>query len=150
MKVELTTIKAEMKEPVNRIQANEKRIIDVPARSMRDNLIFYNIPESKATEDPNGREKLVKHVIKGNMEIQEEVNFERVQRMGAKFNEDGSPRTRPIVAKFSSDEQKEKIKGAGVKLKNTNLGVNDQLRREIQERRKVLWPVFKAARNQGH
>ena len=117
---------------------------------MRDNLIFYNIPESEAAEDRDGPKKLISNVIKEKLGIQEKVHFERAHRMGARGNADGSPKIRPIVAKFSSHRQKENVKGEGAKLKGTNIGMSEQFPKEIQERRKELWAVFKEAKHQGH
>jgi len=116
---------------------------------MRDNLVFYNIPESEAAAR-DGSEKLISNVIKEKLGIQEKVHFERVHRMGARRNADGSPKARPVVAKFSSHEQKEKVKREGAKLKGTNIGMSEQFPKEIQERRKELWAVFKEAKHQGH
>ncbi len=150
LKDEMKDIKDELNKQRSLAEKNQRRIIDVQARSMRENLVFYNIPESEAAEDPLGAEKLVKEVIKESLKIDEEMRFERVHRMGAKFNEDGSRKTRPIVAKFSSYKQKEKVKGEGSKLKDSNVGMGDQYPREIQQRRKELWNYYKDARNKGH
>ena len=132
IKRELATVK----EGLNEQKTIEKKIIDVQARSMRDNLVFYNIPESEAAEDRDGPEKLISNVIKEKLGIQEKIHFERVHRVGARRNADGSPKTGPIVAIFSSDKQKENVKGEGAKLKGTNIGMSEQFPKEIQERRK--------------
>ena len=65
--------------------------IDLQARSMRDNLIFNGIAETKDEITEN----VVKLFIKTEMNIKKEINFERVHRMGKKFE----GRHRPIVAK---------------------------------------------------
>ena len=117
---------------------------------MRDNLVFYNIPESEAAEDRDGPEELISNVIKEKLGIQEKVHFEIVHIMGSRRNADRSPKARPIVAKFSSNKQKGKVKGEGAKLKGINIGMSKQFPKEIQERRKELWAVFKEAKHQGH
>ncbi len=82
----------------------KETVIDLQARSMRDNLVFSGIPES-AEEDP---EATVKNFIKTYLKLPEDtvenICFERVHRMGAK--KPGAPRPRPIVAKFGYFKQK--------------------------------------------
>jgi len=116
IKRELATVKEGLNRQKTINKKIEKKIIDVQARSMRDNLIFYNIPESEAAEDRDGPEKLISNVIKEKLGTQEKVHFERVHRMGARRNADGSPKTRPIVAKFSSHKQKENVKVEGANI----------------------------------
>ncbi len=62
----------------------KETVIDLQARSMRDNLVFSGIPES-AEEDP---EATVKNFIKTYLKLPEDtvenICFERVHRMGAK------------------------------------------------------------------
>ncbi len=102
----------------------KETVIDLQARSMRDNLVFSGIPES-AEEDP---EATVKNFIKTYLKLPEDtvenICFERVHRMGAK--KPGAPRPRPIVAKFGYFKQKEQVKSRGRELKGTDFGVNDQ------------------------
>ncbi len=85
----------------------KETVIDLQARSMRDNLVFSGIPES-AEEDP---EATVKNFIKTYLKLPEDtvenICFERVHRMGAK--KPGAPRPRPIVAKFGYFKQKEQV-----------------------------------------
>ncbi len=115
----------------------KETVIDLQARSMRDNLVFSGIPES-AEEDP---EATVKNFIKTYLKLPEDtvenICFERVHRMGAK--KPGAPRPRPIVAKFGYFKQKEQVKSRGRELKGTDFGVNDQFPKEILERRKILF-----------
>ncbi len=117
----------------------KENVIDLQARSMRDNLVFSGIPES-AEEDP---EATVKNFIKTYLKLPEDtvenICFERVHRMGAK--KPGAPRPRPIVAKFGYFKQKEQVKSRGRELKGTDFGVNDQFPKEILERRKILFPI---------
>ncbi|KAL0194887.1 hypothetical protein M9458_008459, partial [Cirrhinus mrigala] len=96
---------------------------------MRDNLVFSGIPES-AEEDAEATVKsFIKTYLKLPEDTVENICFERVHRLGAK--KPGTPRPRPIVAKFGYFKQKEQLKG-------TDFSVNDQFPKEILERRKVL------------
>ena len=58
----VNTIKKEMKEDIKRIKEEnselKKRVVDLQARSMRDNLLFFNIRES----DGEDTESLIKEL----------------------------------------------------------------------------------------
>ena len=73
------------------------------------------------------------------------VRFERAHRVGAKKRD----RARPIIAKLASFKDKEKIKGQKRMLAGSSYGVNDQYPAIIGERRKLLLPVMKKARQEG-
>ena len=83
---EMIRIKADKNDKVDKL---EKRIIDLQARSMRDNLVFYNIQETESVEEEINSESLVLDVIKSKLNIAEDVRFERVHRMVANFQEMG-------------------------------------------------------------
>lgn len=140
-KQELFRISRELKED----------ILEVQTRSMRDNLLFGGITRRlKCGED--GREyedteEVIKEFIVKEMDIQENISFERVHRIGRTKN--GKPPF--IVAKFTSHKQRELVrKKAAVSLKGKdNYSVFEQFPKEIQERRKRLIPKLKAAKRNG-
>ncbi|XP_072558394.1 uncharacterized protein [Paramormyrops kingsleyae] len=125
----------------------KETVIDLQARSMRDNLVFSGIPES-AEEDA---EIMVKTFIKTHLKLPEDtvesICFDRVHRLGAK--RPGALRPRPIVAKFGNFKQKQQVKSRGRELKGTDFGVNDQFPKEILERRKVLFPIRRSSIQKG-
>lgn len=73
------------------------------------------------------------------------ISFHRVHRLGAR----GGTRPRPIVAKFEHFKQKELVKSKGRELKGTSFGMNDQFPKEINNRRKMLYPILKQHRQKG-
>ena len=80
-----------------------KKVIQLQSRSMRDNLIIKGIPDSYDQEE-NTEEK-VKHFIKTELNIDEEINFHVVHRLKPK--EDKSPSG--IVAKFEKRKDRNKV-----------------------------------------
>ena len=68
-----------------------------------------------------------------------------------KFRKDASKLPRPIVAKFQRFKQKEQVKRSKVKLKGKNhYGISEQFRKEVNEKRKELSPIYKRAKLNGH
>lgn len=123
----------------------KESMLDIQSRSMRDNLIFSGIEES-AADNP---EALVKSFMTTSLKLSKEtvdsIAFARIHRLG-------KPRgngPRPIIAKFERYHQKVLVKSKGRELKGTRFGMNDQFPREINERRKVLYPILKRSRAEG-
>ncbi|XP_054631652.1 E3 ubiquitin-protein ligase znrf1 isoform X3 [Dunckerocampus dactyliophorus] len=125
----------------------KETILDLQARSMRDNLVFAGIPE-KSEEDP---EEAVRAFMAQQLKLPadaiQNITFHRVHRLGAKKPENRRPR--PIVAKFEHFKQKEQVKGRGRELKGTDFSVNDQFPREILDRRRRLFPVRRKFIDEG-
>ena len=152
VKTEVGLMKSEIKELKEKKTALEKRIIDNQSRSMRDNLIFYNVKEDeKFTEEEKvDTEAVLVKFIKEEMKVKSEIRFERVHLMGkAKQGTDGSIIPAPIVAKFSFFKQREEIRRAAVNLKGSKAGVSRQFPPEINAIRKRYWPTLKQARQEG-
>lgn len=124
-------------------EANEK-IIDLTARSMRDNLIFKNVEE----ENGENLDEVITNICRNKLKMSEEdikdVQIERVHR-GRKPAR-GRERCRDIIAKFTS-KGKSKIM---LHLKNMRrdevMKIQEQFPPEIQARRNKLWPQFIQAR----
>ena len=89
----VNTIKQEnvgMKEDIKRIKEENFYLVDLQARNMRDNLLFFNIPET----DGENTELLIKELIKEELKIAEDIEFARVHRIGRK----APHKIRPILA----------------------------------------------------
>jgi hypothetical protein len=102
------------------------RVIDLQARSMRDNLIFYNIAEK--TEE-NATE-LVHSLLESQFGIEDakEIKIDRAHRMGRKKQ---GLKPRVIVAKFNYFLDKQRILSNAKKLKGTGIAVSEQFPEEI-------------------
>lgn len=129
---------------------NEKlreEILDLQARSMRDNLLFFNIEESELEDC----KKVILEICEKDLEIPSamtDIVIERAHRIGPrKVN-----KNRPIVAKFNRYEQRETVRKNSYKLSKNNprVSIGEQFPKEIQERRKSLIPKMKEARSQGN
>ncbi|XP_041379863.1 uncharacterized protein LOC121392881 [Gigantopelta aegis] len=124
--------------------ANNKlseEIIDLQSRSMRDNLLFFNIAEN---EGENCTE-VIKKVCVDNLDYQEPLEIDRAHRIGKL----SAGKQRPIVVKFRCYPQPDAVKKSSRKLKNTNFSIGEQFPKIVQERRKTLLPVFKEAMERG-
>ena len=117
--------------------------LDLQTRSMRDNLVFTGIKEE---EEENTEQVLIDFISNELGATASETTFHRVHRMGRRMR----GKTRPIVAKFVLHKDRETIrKLAPEKLKEKAYGINEHFPKEINDRRKELYPHYKAAKQQG-
>lgn len=119
-------------------------LLQLQARSMRDNLIFYNIPEP----DNENAQTTLRTFLREEMKISEEdmhqISCDRVHRLGKK-----TTRIRPLIAKFNPSTGKDLVYRHTRNLnRDKRFGIGEQLPRELEERRKRLLPVFKEAKRE--
>jgi chaperonin cofactor prefoldin len=127
-------------------------LVDLQARSMRDNLLFFGFEEestAEARKAENCREQVL-NLCEINLEIpnaNQLIKLPRVHRIGKYI----SGKTRPIVANFLYTPDKYTVKQAAFeKLKDTDYRVSDQYPRAIQEKRRQLIPDLEKARKDGY
>ena len=118
-----------------------KSVIDLKASAMRDNLVFYNLPENK---DENTTEIVLKTI---NDNLGMDMKIDRSHRLG-KPRQDAT-KLRPIVAKFNYYQDREQILKNAQKLQGTKIGIGEQFPDEILRIRKELYPELKKARDAG-
>ncbi len=132
----------------SRIQRLEKtvsdqkdEIIDLKSRSMRDNVVFYQILEQQ-DERPEKTKELLYDFLETKMNIadaKQTITFDRVHRMGAKK----ANQHRPIVAKCNPYTGKEKILKNRDKLDEQPYGVSEQFPPEVDEKCRELKRIIK-------
>ncbi len=149
---EVTRLNDQLKVSIGRISRTEKEkddikeeLLQLQARMMQDNLVFYNITEHQ-NEPANDCRDILKQFLKTEMKISDRnmelISFDRVHRMGKKTVNT----KRPIVAKFNPVEGKRIVLDHIKNLdKSKKFGVNEQLPRQLEERKKSLMPAFKEA-----
>lgn len=147
MATELVSVQSQLATVTAENKQMRESILDLQARSMRDNLIFSGIPETP-TDEP---EKLVKDFMIRRLKLSPDtvsnITFHRVHRMGHKRVD--ATRPRPIVAKFEHFKQKELVQRQGRQLRGTDFGLNDQFPPEIVRRRKILLSIRKQKISEG-
>lgn len=123
-----------------KLKTHDDDILELKWRSMNTNLIITGIDYSK---DEDTEEKL-NAFMKEKLNIDNSFDYVSVHRFGKK-NRRG---TRPILAKFLRMKDKETVMKNSFKLKGKNLRIQEQFPKEIEQRRKLLYPVAKKARKE--
>ena len=109
-------------------------VIDLKARSMRDNLLFYNVQED---EKENTSDKIYK-ILEENLQIpdaREKIKIDRSHRVGRKRDSNRKPRA--IVVRFNYFQDREHIR------------IAEQFPEEIEKIRQTLYPEMKKAKAQA-
>lgn len=140
--------KDSIKDTQNEIRSLQKEnkslrneIADLQCRSMKDNLLFKQIPEMPNEDTEN----VVQSFIQNELKIPEPVAIEVAHRYGSSWR--GGPR--PIVVKFGSRKDKNKVQESSKSLRGTRYQIHEQYPKIINDRRRVLYPYFKLARQNG-
>ena len=129
------------------IEDLREELLQTQSRQMKDNLMFYNIPEVPGETRTETKDILIaflKEEMKIGNDEMKRIQMDKVQR-------NGQPRTagrpRSITARFIPHDGKfivlEHIKNLS---KWKGYGVSEQLPRELSERKKKLIPKYKEAK----
>jgi len=128
-----------------------ENLLDLQARSMRENLLFFNFDEETSYElrkTENCVEKILDFCEQklGLDNAKNTIRLDRAHRLGS--FEHG--KKRPIVTKFNFYGDKMKVKDAArERLRDTAFRVSDQFPKQIQDRRKKLIPYLVQAKRNG-
>ena len=83
-KEEVDAMKKVLKEVKEKNNALEKRVIDLQSRTMKDNLVFFNINEDEKVKDDEriDTDAVLQKFIKDSINVKTEIMFERAHRIG--------------------------------------------------------------------
>jgi hypothetical protein len=126
----------------SKLAQQDEQIIELTARSMRDNIVVQGIPEDRNETWADTKEKL-KDFVKNDLKIDPtNVSIDRAHRSGVKGR---GPRQ--IIAKIVNQDSKDLIFRHCRNLQGKpHLKVQEQLPAVVNERRKRLWPKYKNAK----
>jgi len=104
-------------------------------------------------ESNNDTETALREVLRTKLKIPpndvKEIHFDRVHRISTHTRDGRNPGSRPIIVKLSAYQGKNVIKSFIKNLPNgTNIGISDDFPKEVDEIRKKLYPVLKAAKRE--
>ena len=120
-----------------------ERQLQTESRSMRDNIVLYNVPELDRENTVLTLKKLLKDDLKIPSSKLEMIKIDRAHRSGIK-----RLNSRPIIAKVSHNKSFifQHIKNLD---KSKKIIITDQLPQELGERKRHLQPVFTSAKANG-
>ena len=153
LQTEHTSLSSKVEDNVSRFQIRcsilKDELLEMKARSMQSNLVFYGLAEAPKGE-PDNTECKLRDFLRNELNFQnpETVNnvvFDRVHRLG-RPRRDQNSYPRPVVAKFERYRDRGLVRDAGKELndKNNEYKIREQFPPEIELRRKLLYPVMRS------
>lgn len=111
----------------------------------RKNLIIKGIVDEEKEEELITKEKVEAVLSKMGIKIEIESETEEIRRIG-KYIEG---RARPVIIKLMKFNKKIEILKNSNNLKGTEIWIDEDYPKEVQEERRQLIPIMKTAREQG-
>ena len=140
----------------DRVTRAEYKLLDLEARSRRNNLVFNKIADPIEETWDECEARLVDFISR-EMKLGEgakNIVFHRVHRLGKPRRGRGSNGCpfppRPIIAGFRDFKDHEMVLKYAQNLKGTQYSVNQDFPAEIRNARGRLWTEFCKARAEGH
>ena len=132
----------------DRLQKLEMRVIDMEARSRKQNLIFFNLYEKQNENPYETEEELYRFLHQQlNLDIQHIV-FQDVHRLGRNPTRGiVSPKPRPIIASFRDMKWRDWVIQHSNKLAGTQFSIKEDFPVEIRRARAQLWPEYQQAKS---
>ena len=120
------------------------RLVQLDSQSKRNNLIFNGVDEKQGRETWEQCEETVRQLICNNLKVQEgpSIKFERVHRNGEKK----ADKKRSIIAKFSNFKERDLVWNNRRKLSGSQFSMSEDFPIEIQNERKLLFPILKVVK----
>ena len=136
------------------LQELHNRHIDLQTRSMRENLIFTGIPMPNKYESSDDTEKVLDDFMFRQLKMDEIGAYHRAHRFGKEYevkDRSGNVKytTKSIVCRFQNFKERERVRKSAKELKGTVYGISEQFPKEVNDKRKELWPQFQEARRQN-
>lgn len=139
MELELNVCKQENTILNNKLKQLEERSLNMEAYSRRDNIIITGITESASENITEKVQDFLKFTLKCTTATVDNMDFVRVHRLGNR---------KKVIVRFQRYKDKEYVWGQRTHLKgNQQYWMEEDFPVEIRNRRQVLLPIYKSAKN---
>jgi hypothetical protein len=141
-KNEIERLQGEMGKMTENTKVLEEAVLDLRCRSMKYNLVFTGLGGEDREEDT---ERKLREFIFHELEIKDHIEFVNVHRFGRYVRD----KCRPIVARFVYNNERDAVLASTYKLKGKPFGVHEQFPKEVEDRRRQLYPIVKNLKKSG-
>lgn len=143
---ELKDIKLENEVMKKQIKNQETKIASLEREVRRRNLVFKGVPEKEKEGIEETMENTVKICQSLGVNVNPAIDIDEVRRLGRPE----AGKQRPILLKVTTTNRKREILKKAKGLKGSDIWIDEDYPKEIQEERKLLIPKLKEARSKGH
>ena len=131
-----------------------RRHVKLECHSRRGNMKFFGIQE-RENETNKDTELALREFMRTKLKIppadEENIHFDRVHRISSRHSQSNrrNPKPRPIIVRPTDFQDKFLIKSFIKNLpRGTGFGISDDFPKEVDEVRKLLYPILKAAKRE--
>lgn len=117
-------------------------VLDLKCRSMKNNLVFTGLGGETNTEDTEGK---LRDFIYHELEIEKDLEFDNVHRFGRFVR----GKDRPVVARFLYHGDRLLVLKSAYKLQGKPFGIHEQFPKEVEDKRRQLYPIQRRCRQAG-
>ncbi|KAK3099878.1 hypothetical protein FSP39_011092 [Pinctada imbricata] len=142
-KAEMEKLNREMAQATEKKKELEESVLDLRCRSMKYNLVFTGVDGESREENTEGR---IRDFIYYDLGIDSHMEFCNVHRFGRFVR----GKCRPIVARFVYNQDRDAVLRNAYKLKGTQCGVHEQFPKEVEDKRRELYPIVKDLKRSGN
>lgn len=143
---ELRDTKVENEVMRKQIKMQEEKIASLERDIRRKNLVIKGIPDNESEHFEQTTEKVAKICETLGVDFKPENDLDEARRLGRPATD----KQRPVLLKLTTMNKKMEILAKTRALKGTNIWIDEDFPKDIQEERKLLIPKLKEARSKGH
>ncbi|XP_050043438.2 uncharacterized protein [Dermacentor andersoni] len=141
MQIEIQTIRTDTEQTAKLVHTLNARVDDAENRSRRNNLVFYGLPDTAASETSAASEEIILRLCSEHLNVPlEPQDIERAHRVGRH----SANHPRPLIVRFNHYKKKEMVLSNGRKLKGTDLSMGEDFSPAVREARRKLVSFAKA------
>lgn len=144
--LEMIQIKEENKKLREKIRKQEDRIESLEREIRSKNIVVKGVLDEEREKENITKEKIAEVMQKIGICIEEGKDIDDARRIGKYRNQ----RNRPILVKLAKSSMRSNILKNAKQLKGTEIWIDEDFPKNIQEERRTLIPQLKSARNKGY
>lgn len=144
--LEMKQIKDENKKLKSKVEEQEEKIERLERTIRSKNIIIKGINEEERENQNTIKERVNLVMQKMGVNVEMEKDIDEIARIG-KYT---PGRKRPIMVKLLRESTKSEIFRNAKQLKGTDIWIEEDFPKNIQEERRALIPKLKDARNRGY
>lgn len=143
---EMSKIKEENSKLKEIVIKQEEKINSLQREIRKKNIVIKGVEETENEIEKVTYDKVISIIQKIGITINPKEDIDVVKRIGKYKNE----RKRPILIKLTKESTKFMILKNAKNLKGTDIWIDEDYPKEVQEERRRLIPEMKEARNKGY
>lgn len=144
--LEMKELKGENKRLKEKVDEQGERIDSLEREVRKKNLVIRGIKDKEGEKDSETEEKISAIIQKIGVNFDTKEDLDEVRRIG-KYN---PQKIRPVLIKLSRESTRGKILRNTKALKGSDIWIDEDYPKQVQEERRRLIPHMKEARERGY